>query len=116
MKKMQLAMAILLATFVLYQGAAYAKMVSGKVVSADAIANTLTLSEKNALTGADENVVISVNGTTAYSGVLGLADLKADDEVSVEAEEDAATKSWVATSVKTEAPAAAPVATATATL
>ena len=113
---MQLVMAILLATFVVFQGAAYAKMVSGKVVSADALANTLTLSEKNALTGADENVVLSVKETTTYSGAMGLADLKAGEEVSVEAEEDAATKSWVATSVKTEAPAAAPVATATATL
>ena len=114
MKKMQLVMAILLATFVLYQGAAYAKTVSGKVVSTDAVVNTLTLSQKNAVTGVDENVVVSVKPTTTYSGASALADLKAGDEVSVEADEDAATSSWVATSVKkAEAPAAAPVAAAT---
>ena len=118
MKKMQLVMAILLATFVLYQGTAYAKAVSGKVVSTNVVANTLTLSEKNAVTGADENTVVSVNATTVYSGVSALADLKAGDEVSVEAEQDAATNNWIATSVKkaeapAEVPATAPAATAT---
>ena len=101
MKKMQLVMAVLLATFVLYQGAAYAKMVSGKVVSTDVVANTLSLSQMNLVTGIDENVVISVKDTTTYSGVSALADLKAGDEVSVEADEDLTTKSWVASSVST---------------
>ncbi len=109
MKKMQLVMVVLLATFVLYQGAAYAKTVSGTVVSADALANTLTLSQKDVITGADTNAVVSVTATTTYSGVSALADLKAGDEVSVEANEDAVTKSWVATSVtKAEAAPAAP--------
>ncbi len=108
MKKMQLVMAVLLATFVLYQGAAYAKTVSGKMVSTDALANTLTLSQKSVVTGTDENVAVSVKATTTYSGVSALADLKAGDEVSVEAEQDAATNSWIATSVtKAEAPATA---------
>ena len=117
MKKMQLVLAVLLATFVLYQGAAYANTVLGKVVSADAVANTLTLSQKDAVTGADTNVVVSVKATTTYSGVSALADLKAGDEVSVEAKEDAATKSWVASSVtKAEAVPAAPAAPAPAAM
>lgn len=112
MKKMQLVTAVLLATLVLYQGAAYAKTVSGKVVSTDALANTLTLSQKNAVTGVDEEVVISVKDTTTYSGVSALADLKAGDEVSVEADEDATTKNWAASSISTakvETPLPAPV-------
>ena len=118
MKRMNLVISILLATFVLYQGAAYAKLVGGKVVSTDATAKSLTISRINLATGAEENVVVGVTDTTTYSGVASLADLKAGEEVWVDATEDATTKAWTASSVqvlKAEAPAvpAAPATTAT---
>ncbi|GEM_PF-1598469 len=97
MKK--LVIALLLATLVL-QGAAYAKLVGGKVVSTDAAANTVTISQTNPETGANENVTVWVNDKTTYSGVAALSGVKANDEVWVDAQEDAATKNWIATSVQ----------------
>jgi len=113
MKK--LVIALMLATLVL-QGAAYAKLVGGKVVSTNAVANTVTISQTNPETGVNENVAVGVNDKTAYAGVDSLSGLKADEEVWVDAEEDAATKNWVATSVqRLEAPAAPAASTETAT-
>ena len=100
MKKMQLAIAILVVSFALHQGSVYAKLVGGKVVSADAAASSITISQINPETGAEENVVVSVKDTTTYSGVDSLASLKAGDEVWADAEEDAATKAWTASSVQ----------------
>ena len=100
MKKMQLAIAILVAAFALYQGSAYAKLVGGKVVSTDAAANSITISQVNPETGTEENVVFSLKDSTTYSGVDSLAGLKAGDEVWADAEEDATTKAWTANSVQ----------------
>ena len=99
MKRMQVVMLILLATFMLVQGVAYAKTVEGKVVSTDVAANSLTVSKTDAVTGASEDVVISVTDTTTYSGAASLIELKAGDQVSVEAEQDAVTSKWNASSV-----------------
>ena len=107
---MKLVFSILLATFVLFQGAAYAKTVSGQVVSTDTTANSLTVSHANAETGTDENVVLWVKDTTTFSGAASLAELKTGDAVSVDAEEDAATQNWIATSVTLSQPSA-PAAT-----
>ncbi len=111
---MQLVIAILIAMFALYQGSAYAKSIGGKVVSTDAIAQTITISQANAETGAEESVVVSVNDSTTYSGVDALAGLNEGDEVWVEAEEDPATKAWVVSSLQCnkETAIVAPVATA----
>lgn len=109
MKK--LVIVLMLATLV-FQGAAYAKLVGGKVVSTDPAANTVTVSQTNPETGAVENVTISVNEKTTYAGADSLSGLKADDEVWVDAEEDAATMNWIATSVqRLEALAATPETT-----
>ena len=108
MKK--LVIAFMLATLV-FQGAAYAKLVGGKVVSTDAAANTVTISQTNPETGDNENVTVSVNDKTAYVGVDSFAGIQADKEVWVDAEEDATTKNWVATSVQALEAQAAPAAT-----
>ena len=100
MKNMKLAIAILIATFVVFQGAGYADLVKGNVVSTDIAAKSLTISRLNATTGAQEQVAVSVTDTTAFSGVASLAELKAGDEVWVDATEDPATKNWAAASVK----------------
>ncbi len=104
----------MLAAFVVFQGTASAKTVSGKIAGVDAAANKLSISTTDPASGSESKVDISVSATTAYSGAAALADLKAGQEVSVEASEDAA-GGWSATSVKvakapSEAAAAAPAA------
>lgn len=108
MKK--LVIALMFATLVL-QGVANAKLVGGKVVSIDAAASTVTISQTNPETGVNENVTVWANDKTAYAGVDSLSGLSADEEVWVDAEEDAATKNWVATSVQRLEAVAAPAAT-----
>ena len=95
MKKMMLAFLIL----GLMAGTAFAKSIDGKVVSTDAAANTLVVSSMDDA-GAAKESTLSVSGNTAYVGVASLAELKAGDQVTVEAEEDAATGAWNATSVE----------------
>ncbi len=100
MKKMKLVITILVAALALYQGTAFAQLVSGKVVSTDATAKSITISKANAETGANEDVTVWVNDETAYTGVDSLAGLATGNEVLVEAEEDAASKNWMAMSVQ----------------
>ena len=100
MKRIQMFVLALLAVAMIYQGAAMADTVTGKVASVDSVAGTVTV------TGAEgQDSVIS-----ATAEVLG--DVKAGDEVSVEATQDAATGKWTASSVTKAAvaPAAEPVA------
>ena len=105
MKKAYLLLAILLVTFVAFQGAAFAESVQGKISSINLDAKTLTVSQIDAATSAEKTSDIWVKDQTTFSGAQSLADLKAGDQVTVEAEADAATGNWVATSV-TVAPAA----------
>lgn len=100
MKKIELAITALVAALVLYQGTAFAQLISGKVASTDATAKSITISQTNAETGTNEDVTVWVKDETAYTGVDSLAELMAGDEVLVETEEDAATKNWMATSVQ----------------
>lgn len=96
---MHMVMSILLAHLMLVQGVAFAKTVDGKVVNLDVIANSLTVSQTDAVTGASEDVVISVTDTTTFSGAASLSELQAGDQVSIETEQDATTGKWNASSV-----------------
>ena len=78
---------------------AYAASIEGEVVSTDAAGNKLVVSSMDDA-GAAKESTLSVSGNTAYVGVASLAELKAGDQVTVEAEEDAATGAWNATSVE----------------
>ncbi len=101
--------ALLLAVACVFQGAAFAETVSGKVVSADSAANSLKIAKADSAAGAEEQVTVWVKPDTAFSGAASLADLKEGEEVSIEAAQDAATGNWQASSVKVAA-AAAPAA------
>jgi len=68
MKRMQIVFSILVAALMLFQGAAFAKTVEGKVVSTDVLASTLTVSQTDAETATAEDVTVSVSETTTYSG------------------------------------------------
>ena len=89
-----------LAVLVSFQGLALAKEISGKVVSTDIATSKLTVSYTNPETQAEETADILVKPETAYTGVLGFADLKEGQAVVVEATEDPAMARWTAVSVK----------------
>ncbi|MBI4357802.1 MAG: hypothetical protein HY584_00760 [Candidatus Omnitrophica bacterium] len=109
----QLIISMLVAALAFSQGVAYAKSVGGKVVSVDSAASTITVGQVNPETGAEENVTVGVKDTTTYSGVDSLASLAVGDEIWVDTEEDATTKSLTATSVqRLEVPAPAEETTA----
>ena len=93
--------------------AAYAEAVGGKVVSVDPVASSITISKTDAATGASSDAVVSVSASTTYSGVTGLGELMAGDDVMIEASQDPATQGWTATSVE-KVVAPAPVAEAPA--
>ena len=99
MKKTMLAFLVL----ALMAGTAFAKSIEGKVVSTDAAANTLVVSSTDEAGNASESS-LTVSGNTAYVGVASLGELKAEDQVTVQAEEDAATGSWNASSVELVTP------------
>ena len=78
---------------------AYAASIEGKVVSTDAEKNQLVVSSMDAAgTASESNLAVSAD--TAFVGVASLAELKAGDQVKVEANEDAATGTWNAASVE----------------
>ena len=112
MKKALTVISILFVGFVAFQGTASAKLVLGKVESVDATAKTLSVNTPDATTGTEKKVSISIPETATFSGVSSLDQIKSGDEVWVEAEEDAATGGWKATSVQvtTEVKPAAPAA------
>ena len=90
---------ILLIACVLLTGVAFADSVSGKIKAVDSATSAITVSKTDAATGASEDVKISYDAATTYTGVAAAADLKAGDNVKVEASKDAA-GAWKAASVE----------------
>lgn len=106
MKKVQLIALILLAAVVCLQPAAFAKAVSGKVDSVDAVAKSVSITSVNPVTKAEEKVTVSVKPETVYTGAASLNEIKAGEEVVVEVIEDITPGVWNALNV-TVVPAAA---------
>ncbi len=100
MKKIQFLGLALLVSLVSFQAVASAKTVSGKVATIDAASNKVSVSYTDPSTSKEEKAEISVKPETTYSGVASLGELKEGQEVSVDAEEDAATGGWSAISIK----------------
>ncbi|MDD5084499.1 MAG: hypothetical protein PHE61_00450 [Candidatus Omnitrophica bacterium] len=98
MKKLQMVLVILLAAFVVFQGTAFAALIRGKVVSVTT--NSLTISETDKSSEIEKISNVTVDTTTTMLGVAAVTDLKAGDEVLVDAEQDA-TGALKAVSVKT---------------
>ncbi len=84
-----------LVAFVAFLGAANAESISGKVISADATGSKLSISQTDSATGIEKTLDFAVNAEAASA----LAELQAGDEISVEAEQDAATGAWTATAI-----------------
>ena len=68
---------------------AYADTLSGKIVSTDLTANSISLNVMNSETHAEEKLSVNVNAETTYTGVASLSDLKEGQEISIEAAKDA---------------------------
>ena len=98
MKRIALFVLAVTASAVMFLGTGFAKEVSGKVASIDAATNKLTISMADA-TGAMSQKDIWVKTDAAYTGVAALNELKAGDQVSVEAEEEAGTGNWKASKI-----------------
>ncbi len=77
-----------------------AEWFDGEVQKIDAKAGTFTLSEIDPITDTEEKVEVLVNGTTVYSGVAALKDIRANDNVTVEAQYDESADVWKAVSVE----------------
>jgi len=102
MKKVSLFLA--LALVLTMSGVAFAETVQGTVSSVDLAGKVLKVSKKDAATGAAEDVSISVNDTTTYTGeVTALAEVIEGDTVKIEADKDATSGNWVAKSVEVAA-------------
>lgn len=98
MKKVSLFLA--LALVLTASGVAFAETVEGTVSSVDLAGKLLKVSKTDAATGASEEVSITVNDSTTYSGeVTALAEVIEGDTVKIEADKDATSGNWVAKSV-----------------
>ena len=96
MKRISLFVLAVAASAVMFLGTGFAKEVSGKVASVDAAGNKLTISIADAA-GATSDKDVWVNADATFAGVAALNELKAGDQVSVEAEEEAG--NWKASKV-----------------
>ena len=84
---------------VVFMPSADARLINGKIVAVDASANTMTLDHLDPVTGAEKQMIFKVQPDAKFSGVKSLADLKAGQQVWVDAKQDEASKSWEAVSV-----------------
>ena len=98
-KNMLVVFGMFMAVAVLTSGIAFADAVAGKVNAVDSAASTIEIAKTDAA-GASENVKIAYDAATTFTGVTAAAELKAGDEVKIEASQDAATGSWKAASVE----------------
>lgn len=93
---------VFMAVAVLFSGVAFADAVSGKVNAVDATTSTIEVSQPaDAVTGvAVESVKVAYDAATTFTGIAAAAELKAGDDVKIEASKDEATGSWKAASVE----------------
>lgn len=72
----------------------------GEVQKVDAQAQTITVSEIDPITDAEEKKEILIDKKTAFSGVTSFKDIRIDDNVTVEAKYDEPSDVWRAISVE----------------
>ncbi|MBI4431817.1 MAG: hypothetical protein HY587_08930 [Candidatus Omnitrophica bacterium] len=111
---MKLMAILVLATVLLFQGTADARIVAGQVVSTDSTANTVTISTPSAA-GTMEDAIISVEPETKFLGAASIAELQEGDVVSATVTEQTVEGAWKATSISKPTPVTATGATSAAT-
>ncbi len=77
-----------------------AEWFDGEVGKVDLKARTVTISEVDPITDAEETNEIIIGDATTFSGVKSLEELKSGDDVTIEAKYDEPTDSWQALSVE----------------
>ena len=77
-----------------------AEWFDGEVQKVDAKDKTIMISEIDPITDTEEKKEILTDGTTVFLGVASLADIRENDNVTVEAKYDEATDVWKALSVE----------------
>jgi len=99
MKKIIL-LTMVVTLFALPLRAAFAEWFDGEVQKIDLKEQEITVSEVDPITEAEEAEVIAVVPGTTFSGVKNLKEVRAGDEVSIEAKYDEPSDSWQAVSVE----------------
>lgn len=84
------------AVLMLGQGTASAKSVSGKIAAVDSRAGVMEVAQQNG----GEKVVVGLTMGTSFSGVASAAELRPGDQVSLDADLEASSGKWTATTVK----------------
>jgi hypothetical protein len=77
-----------------------AEWFDGEVQKVDTQAKTLTISEIDPITDAEDKQEILVDDTTVFSGVKSLKDIRVNDNVTIEAQYDEPADVWKALSVE----------------
>jgi hypothetical protein len=77
-----------------------AEWFDGDVQKTDIEHNTITITEIDPITEAEETKEILVDSTTVFSGVASLKEIREDDDVTIEAQYDEPTDAWKALSVE----------------
>ena len=93
-------LAILLILALSLPGVLRAEWFDGEVQKVDATAQTITVSEIDPITDAEEKKEILIDKQTTFSGVASLKDIRKDDNVTVEAKYDESADVWRAISVE----------------
>lgn len=87
MKKFPWVSAVFAAAFLMIQSAASADLISGKIEGETQGGDSLKITSENPVTQTQETLAVSVDDSTAYTGV-NKEDLKEGDKVVVEAVQD----------------------------
>ncbi len=80
--------------------ALHAEWIDGEVQKVDRKAKTITISEIDPITDTEEKKEVLTDGTTVFSGVKSLKDIRENDDVTIEAQYDEAADVWKALSVE----------------
>lgn len=99
---------VFLAVFFAWQGTAFARVIAGRIGKVDTMKSIITVNY-TAVSGANEELSVTVAAETGLLGINSIADLKAGDEVTVTLDQNAETGVWKTVSVsKAVTPASAP--------
>ena len=78
----------------------YAEWFDGEVQAIDVKNKTITLSEVDPITDIEEKKELLVDGTTVFSGVSSLKDIRKNDNATIEAQYDEKEDVWKALSIE----------------
>jgi hypothetical protein len=77
-----------------------AEWFDGEVQKIDTSAQTITISEIDPITDAEEKKEVLIDKATVFSGVTSLKDIRVNDSITIEAQYDEPTDAWKALSVE----------------